>query len=400
MALELRYGEDSRLLLEVAPEVVLADFASPVGTPLDDPAAAVAAALAHPIEFPPLAQATVSGDRIAIAIDQGVPQEQTIVATVIDELIQSGLEPSDLVIVRAPGARGDVLARVPDSVRSLVRVVGHVPGDAKQLAYLAADKDGRPIYLNRELCDADVVLPIGAVRLEQTWGAHGIHGTLFPVFSDDASRERFVGGDEPSAKQRTRRAEAAEVTWLLGAQFTLQVIPGPGPSLLHVLAGEVNAVEKRAQRLCAAAWARRAPRRAPLVIASIEGGPEQQTWSNLARGVHAALQVVSDGGAIVMCTTLQDAPGPALRRLARADAERLSRQLAREKSPDAGPARLLAAALERASIFLLSALDGATVEELGLGHLRAPADVHRLSRQFDTCIVLGNAQHVAASTED
>jgi hypothetical protein len=75
------------------------------------------------------------------------------------------------------------------------------------------------------------------------------------------------------------------------------------------------------------------------------------------------------------------------------DYDSLLHELRRDRSVDATPAALLAEALERVQVFLLSDLDEASVEDLGVGHVGSTEQLERLSRQFDSCILLGNAQH-------
>ena len=55
----------------------------PRGQPLADPAAATAAALAEPLDYPPLAQSTTPGDRVVLALDRGVPQVAQVTAAVV-----------------------------------------------------------------------------------------------------------------------------------------------------------------------------------------------------------------------------------------------------------------------------------------------------------------------------
>ena len=58
-------------------------------------------ALAQPLEFPPLAQAAVPGDKVVLALDRGVPQAATIVARTIAALLSAGVTPQSITLVRA-----------------------------------------------------------------------------------------------------------------------------------------------------------------------------------------------------------------------------------------------------------------------------------------------------------
>ena len=399
MSFELKYGDSGSLTIEIPTEAILVDFSTPRGTPLDDPSAAVAAAVSTPLEFPRLQDATIPGDRIVLAVDRGVPQMPAVVAGVIHTLIDGGVQPRNLEIVLAASvdeSSDDPLSDLSDLIRPEIQVSRHDAYDRESLAYLAASKDAHPIYFNRKLADADVVLPISTLRLDQALGYSGVHSGLYPTFADDATQKRYraPSSSDWSAHRRRRCEEAEEAAWALGVQFTIQVAPGPGNSLLHVLAGDSQAVAKRGQELCVAAWFHEPPRRADLVIAAIEGGPDQQTWENFGRALFAATQAVTENGSIALCTSLRSRPGAALQRLAgMRDYESLLHELRRERSIDAIPAALLAESLERYQVFLLSDLDEESVEDLGVAHVGSGEQLERLSRQFNSCIVLGNAQH-------
>jgi len=405
MAIELRYGRSGSLCMDLPANSLLADFSMPQGTPLDDPAAAVAAAVSDPLEFPRLQDATIMGDHIAIAVERGVPQVAAVVAGMVHTLLEGGAAAKDIEIVLAPEidvAAADPKAAIHDAARGDVQVSVHDPVDKSALAYLAASKEGKPIYFNRSIAEADVVLPVSTLRLEESLGYAGVHSGLYPTFSDEETIHRFRAPSSAdwAAHRRRRRAEAEEAAWLLGVQFTVQVTPGPGNSVLHVLAGDANAVAKRGRELCAAAWLRKAPRRASLVVATIEGGPEQQTWENFGRALFSASQVVNDGGAIVLCTDLNCRPGPGLQRLTGTrDYDSLIHELRRDRSSDATSAALLAEMRERVQVYLLSELDGDVVEDLGVGYVNGTGDVQRLSRQHESCILLGNAQHAVLTAD-
>ena len=47
----------------------------------------------------------------------------------------------------------------------------HDPHDRQQLSYLAASAEGRPIYLNRTLYDAELVIPVNCLTLIRQYGS-------------------------------------------------------------------------------------------------------------------------------------------------------------------------------------------------------------------------------------
>lgn len=403
MARELNYGNGASVRIDVPETAILADCPAPRGVPLDDPVAAVAAVLLDPLDFPPISQATVPGDQIVLAVDRAVPQAAAVIAGVVHALLDGRAEAGDITIVTTDPDAARLTSLLADDVRARIGVITHDPRASESVGYLASSQEGKPIRFHRALLEADVVLPIGTLRLDEGLSYFGINSVLFPTFSDAETIERFrsPGTTGTSVHQRRRWEEAEEAAWLLGAQFTLQVAPGPRDSILHVLAGDARSVAKRGRELCAAAWMHRSPARAELVVASIEGGAEHQTWDNFSRALFSASRAVRDGGAIVLCTELNCPPGPALQKL-RADAgdDQLLLDLKRDRSEDAVAAALLATERLRAHVYLLSRLECETVEDLGLGFVASADEVERLSRQFASCILLGNAQHAVLATAD
>ena len=78
--MKLRYGKSAELLLDSSTIEVVAAYGTPPGEALDDTVAAVAASLLDPIDYPSLVEATVPGDRIALAIHRSVPQKRSVIA--------------------------------------------------------------------------------------------------------------------------------------------------------------------------------------------------------------------------------------------------------------------------------------------------------------------------------
>ncbi|MDP6445351.1 MAG: lactate racemase domain-containing protein [Pirellulaceae bacterium] len=398
MSQQLRYGDGNHLELAVPPVAVVADWTELPFEPLSDTPAAVAAALHDPLDFPSISLATIPGDRIAIALENAVPQADQVLAGVVHALLSGAASPSEITVLVADDD-ADVAAAIPSDVRDEMRFVRHHAEEQDELAYLAASADGEPIYLNRELTDADVVLPIGVLRDLDSLGYSGVYGSVFPQFADARTQKRFWSPE--SRDPARRKQEADEAAWLLGAQFTIQVAPAPSGAIVRVLAGDCRAVEREGASIVRSLWRLQAPRRAKLVVAAVDGPPALQTWDNVGRALHAAMNVADDDGAIVLCTDLAEPPGPALQRLASPELTDEDLQAIRTSdSPDAMSAALLAELRGRSHVYLLSQLDENDVEDLGIGHVPQPDDVTHLSQRCESCILLGDAQFASPYAAD
>ena len=404
----LRYGIDRSVEIIPTVEGSLVDCARPQVQSLPDVATAVAAVLAEPLNYPPLARGTTAGDRIVLAVEAGVPQAGTIAAATIDYLARNGVELDGITLLCAPTegpAPIDELRRGWSAAwKNRVKVLVHDPDDARQLVYLARDSLGEPVFLNRAVTDADVVLPIGTLCDDRTAGYFGVHAGLFPTFSSHKALEPFrvLEAFRERGKHRSRLlAEVEQVAWLLGIAFTIQVVPGGGEQVLHVLAGEPAAVCNQGRALYRTAWNGNIDSRAALIVAGIEGGPGQQTWLNFARALAAAIPLVEEGGAIALCCELNTAPGPALQSLCDADSPQDTLlRIRKRRFADLLPAAQLARALESNRVFLLSGLDPSLVEQLSMVPLAGADELMRLVSRHRSCIVLANAPQTAVQLRE
>jgi len=406
----VRFGTDSAVELEFADGALVAECGVPRARALDAPAQAVARALAEPLDYPPLGKSTTPGDRVVVVLGHDVPQAAEVVGGLIRYLADNGVAPDGIGVLRSGGdleaGGAELLRELPPDWQQRIALLIHDPADRGRLAYLAATSAGEPILLNRAIIDADVVLPVGCAGPRSGPGRFSVHGLIYPAFSDEQTLLRFRAAQPVEAAGGPRRRvieEVNEVGWLLGVTFAVQVVPGPGDRILHVLAGEVEAVARRSRELYRQAWSWSVPRRASLVLATMEGGFGQQTWHNFAQCVAAAVPLVEEGGAIAVCSSLSAEPGPGIRRLVGARSRQAAlRQVQKEKLEDARQAAQLAQALEWARVYLLSGLDHELLEELEIAPIADAAELARLVARHETCILLANAHlsMVSVAAED
>lgn len=397
MRIQLSTADAAPLLLEISAERLVAD-ASPSPTTDCDVSAQLPAALAQPVGYPPLSQAVLPGDHLILAVDPELPQATEVVGTLIGDLLQAGREPGDItVLVSREEQRESLHAAWPAAWRDAVTLVLHDADDEGTHAYLAATREGFPVYLNRAIGDADVFLPIGMQRLDDALDERGVHGGWFPAFSNREAqlRHQSPGNVTWQAHRRRRRQETDEAAWLLGVRLVIQVLPGPAGTVAGVWCGDADEVVRVAGQACRELWLREVERPAELVIATLDAAAGEQSWQQLARALAMASRAVVEGGTIVVWTDLATDPGPALKSLAHYeesdDEQRLS--LLKLRSADAMAAKVILDCLQRTRIYLRSRLDDAVVEEIGLATLHDVAELQRLVNSAESCLVLSSAQH-------
>src|SRR5690606_33389273 len=118
------------------------------------------------------------------ALGEGVRQPAQVVLGVVTALERAGIERADVrVVVASEGEIESLAPQLTELWNEGAKIVAHNPSDENALCYVAA-VDEQPLLMNRELFDADVVLPIACTRLDEARDARGPYESLYPRFAD------------------------------------------------------------------------------------------------------------------------------------------------------------------------------------------------------------------------
>src|SRR4051812_19326324 len=203
-----------------------------------DARTAVVEALERPTRFEPLRRALTPDDRIALVVDESLPHLAELIAGVLEYLAGAGIPPAAVTAISPPGSSQDWVNDLPETMADLQTEV-HQPTDRRRLSYLAATKDGRRIYLNRTLVDADQAIVLTGRGYDPLLGYSGGEGSVYPVLADTDTVRSLVpklSPQEAPDRPRPTQVEAHEVAWLLGSPFFVQVIEGHADDIAMVVA--------------------------------------------------------------------------------------------------------------------------------------------------------------------
>jgi nickel-dependent lactate racemase len=366
---------------------------------LSDPVAATIAALAEPLDFPPLAAGIVPGDRVAIAVDQRVPSVAAIVRGAVEAFANAGIDREAISIVTSESGTADKCrAEFADDCASLPHIVLHDPEDKDNLCMVGLTKRGEPLLINRTIFDADVVLPIGWARAN----GQGVYDSLFPRFSDAEAilRYRTPANRDSLKEQKMRNREINEAGRLIGVAMSVAVIPGTGDRVAQVLAGQPQSVAAKSAELARERWSFQIPHRVSLVIATVTTCHSAQQWDDIGRALATAEPLLEDGGAVAVCTNLDEPPGRSLGRLiGSSDLAAAQRKILHEHAEDSEAAWQIARALQRGPVYFLGQLNPDTVEELGLAPVADIKELVRMAGRHESCAVVDDAQNAVVSVE-
>lgn len=402
MTTTVHYGKGSSYQLEIGDCVRIGPALAETIEP-SQLASAVRETLGKPLDFPPLAACTVPGDKVVVALQRGLPLLSELVAGLRAALQDAGVEQGSVRFVFEHDPTGEDCSLTEWAEAQGVDVCVHQPDDEDQCSLVSITQAGEPLRMNRELGEADFVLPVGLAASDDGLAINSKFAGLFPEFADRETLNRLRGVSEKRSSRASQRCreEVDEAGWLLGVNLAVRIVPGPGGTVASVLAGEPETVSRVAAEQYRQLWNQPVSATGDLVIATVNGPADEQSWDNVCRALIAAEAALKPGGAIAICSQLAETPGPALRTLAGGcDADQLQRSLSRVKAPDAGIALQLCRALERGAVYLRSQLPAGVVEELGVAPIQTEGELKRLTASFGKVVVLEDAHRLICQRKE
>jgi len=263
-------------------------------------------ALMHPVDYPPVTGGVVPGDAVAIVIDAELPNPEVAVTGVLRTL--ADLELSRIDVVVPESATEETRAAIRSVLTSEIELTVHSGKSRDDLRYLAANEAADPIYLNRRIVDADLVIPVFAARQSDPLMTGSGFCPVFPSLSDYRSqaRARIDASDLTSSTHQRRGAaddEATRVGWLLGLQWLVSVEMTADGKPGDVYVGTSDTIATRAREVESE---NEMPGTADVVIACVEGGSQQQSLTNLLRAALVARGHASTDSSIVLVTDLDE----------------------------------------------------------------------------------------------
>ncbi|MCA9192300.1 MAG: DUF2088 domain-containing protein, partial [Planctomycetales bacterium] len=285
--LVLAFGPGEQWLLPA--DYVTTFIDRPPVSPDLDLADEVARALESPLDFPSLHQAIVPGDVTALLLDPELPNIAELAREVVRWICEHGVSPDSLRLVISNELDAK---RIQDTIHSLVGssipLIVHDSNDPGMLAYVAANEQADPIYFNREIVDADVIVPIISARSHGQLDFAGLF-SVFPLFSNLETQQRFSNYQSLVQVERREQLEqwADQAAWWLGICVAVEVIPGRQGTVSKIIAGTLDALRGKVEQEMQSIWQVELPT-CDLLIAGIDGQQQMQTWQNVARILHNA----------------------------------------------------------------------------------------------------------------
>ena len=362
---------------------------------LGDTGAAVAEALAAPLEAPRLRELARGARSVVITIsDSSRPcPSEPVLAALLDELAAAGVADACVTVAIGCGLHATTGPEERErlagpSIARRVRVVD-AQGIETETADLGETSLGAPARIARVVADADLAITVGVVEPHLYAGfSGGVKGVSIGCAGRETiawtHRPAFIS--EPGVSvanlpgnpfQATLREIAARTPLRWGVNLVMGSgeAGGGGQAAAAVRAGDPAAVQEALAAWAAPAWLRAAPERYDVVVAGVHAPKSDGLYQASRAATYlglAARPAVAEGGLILLTADLPlgagDGPGERnfldVLAAASSPAELLERGLREPLGPGGQRSFVVARVLSRFRLAVAGAADPAFLEPL------------------------------------
>lgn len=294
--------------------------------PLNDPVAATREALKQPVAGPPLAE--IARDRrnacvVVSDITRPVPHD-IILPPLLECLERSGIRPADITLLVATGLHapmdaeqlretltGDVVDRYP--------VVNHVARNGNEQKDLGFTSTGIPIRVDRKYVESDLKVLTGLIEAHFMAGYSGGRKLVAPGLVGVETIEHLHGPgilEHPNATTgvldgNPLHEAALEIARRAGVDFILNVAMDEDRRITGVFAGELDRAHRQGVRHVDGMVVSAVEEPVDIVVTSSAGYPLDTTFYQTVKGMVGVLDILKEGGSIVIAAGCADGIGSA-----------------------------------------------------------------------------------------
>ncbi|HUD22893.1 MAG TPA: nickel-dependent lactate racemase [Acidobacteriaceae bacterium] len=282
---------------------------------LEDPAAAIDAALDHPIGCQPLVELAAGKRTAAISvcdITRPAPNSQTL-PPLLERLHTAGIPVDGITILIATGlhrcATGEeIQSIVGPEIAARYRVVNHDARAMDDHRSLGATASGTPVYIDRRFLDAELHITLGFIEPHWMLGYSGGRKLIAPGLAAQQTIQvlhspRFMReplANEGSVERNPLHAELLEVVRMARHDFLLDVALTQERAICGVFAGSPEQAHAAGVEFVRSTTMTRVPQFFDAAIVSAAGHPLDLTFYQSLKGFHSAHHIVKPGGRILL----------------------------------------------------------------------------------------------------
>jgi len=276
-----------------------------------NPSEEVEAALEEPMESSRLDSIVKPGEKVAVVVDDKTRPLPTnlILSCLLKKLNQASVRDEDITVIFGCGMHSmteeEAWAMIGEEYRSRLDIQIH-DCHSEDLKYVGDTSFGTKVLVNKTFMDADVKILTGDVGLHYYAGYGGGRKSILPaIVGIDTIRHNHALLLDPKAKTGNLdgnpvHMDMEEALQLVNVDFALNVVLNSGNEIVRAFAGNVDKVFLEGVRLVDEMCKVNVESPAEVVVVSPGGYPFDIDLYQAYKGVDSALNVVKDGGVVVL----------------------------------------------------------------------------------------------------
>lgn len=291
---------------------------------LPHPAAALRAVLERPRGAAPLAdlaRGRQSACVVVCDVTRPVPNE-TILPPLLATLEAGGIPRERITLLVATGLHrpnegAELRALLGAEVVTRYRVENHHGEAEDEHAYLGESPRGVPVWIDRRYLQADLKVTTGLIEPHLMAGFSGGRKLVCPGIAGLATIRAWHG---PAFLEHERAACGVlegnpvheESTWIArraGCDFIVNAVIDAERRPLRFVAGDMEAAFEEGVAYAREVVTATLPAAAEVVVTSSAGHPLDTTFYQAIKGLVGALDVVAEGGTLILAAGLEDGVG-------------------------------------------------------------------------------------------
>jgi nickel-dependent lactate racemase len=312
-----------------------------VGTPepsslpgVEDTMAEVQRSLASPVGSPRLSELVGDGTkrddtrrddtRVALVIDDGSRPTpiSSLAPAVLAELERGGVQREQITVVTAlglhrPMAEDEIAQRVGAQAFGGLRWENHDCDDPQRLALLGTTSHGSPVWINRTVAEADLIVSIGCIEPHIIASFGGGYKNLIPGVAGRATiahnhtlncaPDTFNMVGQPIANNPMRLDLEEGAQMLSAPVFVVNAVLNNRLEVVRVVAGDPVAAHRAGVQVSAALYGARVERPADVVIATSH--PMDQDLRQGVKALANTVRAVRPGGVQLVLVRAEEGVG-------------------------------------------------------------------------------------------
>ncbi|HNU94729.1 MAG TPA: nickel-dependent lactate racemase [Bacillota bacterium] len=389
---------------------------------LSDPRAAVVRAMAHPIGSMTLSEEIrrKRAKRAVIVVnDVTRPTPNNIILPpILEEIADAGIAKPDVTLVVATGIhRGITRDEMEETLGSEIvreyRVVNHDCDDESNLVYMGRLSHGTEFYVNRIVCEAEMLITTGVIGVHYFAGFSGGRKSIFPGVSGRVSIEHnhsLMTCDNATVAALDGNPvseEMVEAGRKVDVGFTVNVVVDAAGSVCAVVAGDMEQAWLDGVRQCREISVTPIDHLFDVAIASSGGYPKDINVYQAQKGLDNAQRAVTPGGTIVLIADCTEGFGePTFERwmVESSSLDDIFARFAERFELGGHKAYSLARVLREKEVILVSGLPDSTVRQLFMTPAHSTDEALRLVTDKHgaafSCVVMPNSGGVVPYLEN